>query len=58
MVCNRREKMLKAVKYQEGEKVSGNGGYIEKMRKLRKEANNAGAGISDMSFKTTPRLIP
>ncbi len=31
---NRREKMLKAVKYQEGEKVSGNGGYIEKMWKL------------------------
>ncbi|PBK58803.1 hypothetical protein ARMSODRAFT_848379, partial [Armillaria solidipes] len=53
LVRNRREKTLKALKYQEGEKVSGNGGYIEKMRKLRKEANDAGAGISDTSFKTT-----
>ncbi|PBK79739.1 hypothetical protein ARMGADRAFT_1040595 [Armillaria gallica] len=53
LVCNCREKILKVVKYQEGEKVSGNGGYIKKMRKLRKEANDAGAGIDDASFKTT-----
>ncbi len=53
LVRNRREKILKAVKYQEGEKVSGDGGYIKKMRKLRKEANDAGAGIDDASFKTT-----
>ncbi|PBK89040.1 hypothetical protein ARMGADRAFT_1115248 [Armillaria gallica] len=53
LVRNCREKTLKALKYQEGEKVSGNGGYIEKMRKLRKEANDAGAGINDTSFKTT-----
>ncbi len=31
LVRNDREKMLKALKYQEGEKVSGNGRYIEKM---------------------------
>ena len=41
------------MQYQEGEKVSGDGGYIEKMRKLRKEANDAGTGINDQSFKTT-----
>ncbi|PBK95095.1 hypothetical protein ARMGADRAFT_1077853 [Armillaria gallica] len=40
LVCNRREKTLKVAKYQEGEK-------------LRKEANDAGAGIDDTSFKTT-----
>ncbi len=39
--------------YEEGEKVSGDGGYIEKMRKLRKEANDAGANINDDQFKTT-----
>ncbi|SJL14141.1 uncharacterized protein ARMOST_17596 [Armillaria ostoyae] len=53
LIRNRREKTLKAVKYQDGEKVSGDGGYIERMRKLRKEANDAGAGIDDKSFKTT-----
>ncbi len=31
LIRNRREKILKAVKYQEGEKVSGDGGYIEQM---------------------------
>ena len=53
LICNHREKMLKAMQYQEGEKVSGDSGYIEKMRKLRKEANDAGARINDQSFKTT-----
>ncbi|KAK0244466.1 hypothetical protein EDD85DRAFT_754476, partial [Armillaria nabsnona] len=53
LIHNRREKMLKAVKYQDGEKVSGDGGYIERMQKLRKEANDAGVGINDKSFKTT-----
>ncbi len=41
------------MKYQEGEKVSSDGGYIEWMRKLRKEANKTGMGINDQSFKTT-----
>lgn len=44
--------MLKAVKYQDREKISGNGGYIERMWKLWKEANNVGAGIDNKSFKT------
>ncbi|PBK93351.1 hypothetical protein ARMGADRAFT_1030010 [Armillaria gallica] len=34
LVRNRREKAFKAMEYQEGEKVSGDRGYIEKMRKL------------------------
>ncbi|KAG7441652.1 uncharacterized protein BT62DRAFT_936958 [Guyanagaster necrorhizus] len=41
------------MKYQDGEKVSGDGGYVERMCKLRKEANDAGAAIDDKSFKTT-----
>lgn len=53
LVHNCREKTLKAMKYQEGEKVSGDGGYIERTRKLRKVANDAGAGIDSASFKTT-----
>ncbi|KAK0214673.1 hypothetical protein EDD85DRAFT_798863 [Armillaria nabsnona] len=47
------EKTLKAMVYEEGEKVSGDGGYIEKMRKLRKEANDTGANINNDQFKTT-----
>ncbi len=38
------------MEYQEGEKVSGDGGYIERMRKLRKEANDTGAGNDDKKF--------
>ncbi len=53
LIRSRREKTLKAMVYEEGEKVSGDGGYIEKMRKLRKEANDAGANINDDQFKTT-----
>ncbi len=34
LIRNQREKTLKVVKYQEGEKVSGDGGYIEQMQKL------------------------
>ncbi len=52
LIRNQREKMLEVVKYQ-GEKVSSDGGYIERMQKLQKEANNAGTGINDQSFKTT-----
>ncbi|KAK0244464.1 hypothetical protein EDD85DRAFT_759783, partial [Armillaria nabsnona] len=48
-----RESMLKAMVYEEGEKVSGDAGYIEKMRKVRKEANDAGANINNDQFKTT-----
>ncbi len=48
-----REKTLKAMVYEEGEKVSGDGGYIEKMRKLWQEANNASVNINDDQFKTT-----
>ncbi len=53
LIRNNREKMLKAMKYQDGKKVSSDGGYIERMGKLQKEANNAGAGIDDKSFKMT-----
>ncbi len=53
LIHNCREKTLKAMKYQDGEKVSRDSGYIKRMRKLHKEANDAGAGIDNKSFKTT-----
>ncbi len=52
LIRSRRERILKAVKYQDGEKVIRDGVYIEKMHKLHKEANDPGAGIDDKSFKT------
>ncbi|SJL12629.1 uncharacterized protein ARMOST_16058 [Armillaria ostoyae] len=36
----------------EGDKVSGDGGHIEKMRRLLKEANDAGAAIKEETFIT------
>lgn len=52
LIHSHRERILKAMKYQDGEKVSGDGGYIKRMQKLCKKANNAGAAIDDKSFKT------
>ncbi len=53
LIHSHRERILKATKYQDGEKVSGDDGYIKRMRKLHKEANNAGTAIDNKSFKTT-----
>lgn len=39
-------------KYIDGTKVAGEGGHIEKMRTLRKLANDAGANFDDTRFKT------
>ncbi|GLB45342.1 hypothetical protein LshimejAT787_2200050 [Lyophyllum shimeji] len=47
-----REKKLTACKLEEGEKVAGEGGHIERMRRLRTEANDAGASITNSRFIT------
>jgi hypothetical protein len=49
---NMREHDLDECKYSDGSKVAGEGGHIEKMRTLRKLANNAGANYNDARFKT------
>ena len=49
---NMRERDLDECKYVEGTKVAGEGGHIEKMRTLRKLANDAGANYNDARFKT------
>ncbi|KAF9541333.1 hypothetical protein CPC08DRAFT_770628 [Agrocybe pediades] len=47
-----REEALANCKLAEGGKVAGEDGHIEKMRKLRQRANEAGAKISDQRFIT------
>src|SRR5271155_55858 len=47
-----REEALANCKMTEGGKVAGEGGHIEKMRTLRKSANDAGADIKDPRFIT------
>jgi hypothetical protein len=49
---NMREEALANCKMAEGGKVAGEGGHIEKMRTLRKSANDAGADIKDPRFIT------
>jgi len=49
---NMRERDLDECKYVEGSKVAGEGGHIEKMRSLRKLANDAGANYDESRFKT------
>ena len=49
---NMRERDLDECKYSDGMKVTGEGGHIEKMRALRKLANDAGANYDDARFKT------
>ncbi len=39
-------------RFQDGEKVTGDGGHVEKMRRLLKEVNDAGAGINSDNFAT------
>jgi len=38
--------------YVDGMKVAGEGGHVERMRTLRKLANNAGTNYNDLRFKT------
>lgn len=52
LVWNCRETILWVNTYEEGDKVSGDGGHIEKMRCLLKEANDAGAAINEETFIT------
>ncbi len=52
IIQKRREDVLRAARFKDGEKVTGNGGYVEKMRQLLKEANNAGAKINNDNFAT------
>ena len=47
-----RERDLDECKYVDGTKVAGEGGHIERMRNLRKLANDAGANFNDARFKT------
>jgi hypothetical protein len=49
---NMRERDLDECKYIDGTKVAGEGGHIERMRSLRKLANDAGANYDDTRFKT------
>ena len=49
---NMREEALASCKLVEGGKVAGEGGHIEKMRTLRKLANDTGADIKDPRFIT------
>ena len=49
---NMREEALASCKLVEGGKVAGEGGHIEKMRTLRKLANDTGADIQDSRFIT------
>jgi Reverse transcriptase (RNA-dependent DNA polymerase)/gag-polypeptide of LTR copia-type/GAG-pre-integrase domain len=49
---NMREEALASCKLIEGGKVAGEGGHIEKMRTLRKLANDTGADIQDSRFIT------
>ncbi|KAK0244714.1 hypothetical protein EDD85DRAFT_809336 [Armillaria nabsnona] len=43
---------VRAARFQDGGKVTGDGGHIEKMRCLLKEANDAGAKITNDNFAT------
>ncbi|PBK91306.1 hypothetical protein ARMGADRAFT_898328, partial [Armillaria gallica] len=52
IIRKRREDILRATKFQDREKVTGDGGHVEKMRRLLKEANDAGAGIKSEIFAT------
>jgi len=47
-----REWDLDECKYTEGTNVAGEGGHIEKMRNLRKLANDTGTNYDDARFKT------
>jgi hypothetical protein len=49
---NMREWDLDECKYVKGLKVAGKGGHIERMRTLRKLANNAEANFDSVRFKT------
>jgi hypothetical protein len=49
---NMREEALASCKMEEGGKVAGEGGHIERMRTLRKLANDTGADIKDSRFIT------
>jgi hypothetical protein len=49
---NMREEALASCKMVEGGKVAGEGGHIERMRTLRKLANDTGADIKDSRFIT------
>jgi len=49
---NMQEKALANCNFEEGMKVAGENSHIKKMRTLRKAANDAGAGITDICFIT------
>ncbi|KAJ3832705.1 hypothetical protein F5878DRAFT_547765 [Lentinula raphanica] len=48
----RKEDNLRACRYVKGTKITGDGGYAEKMRLLLKEANDCGSNISLSQFNT------